>query len=194
MRSRRKDYSKWYNQIWRDNIWFHFKKPIIIGILIICSLISLTYLGFKGYNYIQESKKINAEWEIVHQKLLEEREEKERKKKEEYEQWLNSPYNAVKLAKRRAEIEEERKQELKERERKAYKIGDQIIILDLDNAINFQGKLIANRIGVDVVRGFTEYGSIIGDKGTYSRDYIRKPFSKSEFRELLNLELKGELK
>ena len=36
-------------------------------------------------------------------------------------------------------------------------------------------------------------GLIVGDKGSYGRDYIRKPTSNTEFRELLNMELSGKL-
>ena len=191
MKSRRR--LPWYKQIWWENIYYNYKKAFNYFLLIVCCLTLLILGGIKLHNYIKECQELDTYCEELFAKMDAEKAEKERKHKEDYEKWKNNPNNGYLSSLRQAEYRKAQKEELKKRSDNYYKIGDKIVIMDLNTAINYQGKLIPDRIGVDIVREIKANGMIIGDKGSYGRDYIRKPFSKSEFRELLNMELNGKL-
>ena len=189
MRSRRRLH--FWQQIWWDND--NNKKFYVYVALVLCIITGIILGGYQLNSYLKKRQVEEKEYQVMMERLETERQEKERKHKEEYERWKNNPNNALQSSLRQAEYRKAQKEELKKRSENYYKVGDKIVIMDLDTAINYQGKLIPDRIGVDVVRSFTKAGSIIGDKGTYGRDFIRKPFSKSEYKELLNMELNGKL-
>lgn len=190
MRSRRRRLP-WYKQIWWDND--NNKKFYAYVLLVICIITVIILGGYQLNSYLKKRQVEEKEYQVMMERLETERQEKERKHKEEYEKWKNNPNNGYLSSLRQAEYKKAQEEESKKRSDNYYKVGDRIVIMDLDTAINYQGKLISDRIGVDTVREIKSNGIIIGDKGSYGRDYIRKPFSKSEFRELLNMELNGKL-
>lgn len=189
MRSRRR--LAWYKQIWWDNKYN--QKLYAYIVLIICILIGIILSCYQLNSYLKKKQVEEKEYQVMMQRLETERQEKERKHKEEYEKWKSNPNNGYLSSLRHYKYEQAQKEELKRRSDNYYKVGDKIVIMDLDTAINYEGKLISNRIGVDIVREITSNGTIIGDKGSYGRDYIRKPTSNTEFKELLDMELSGKL-
>ena len=191
MRSRRKLH--FWQQIWWDNISYHFKKPFIITIIILCIIAPLGYLGNKGYNWLKEAKEAEEYNKIWWANYEKEQAQLKAKRKAEYESWKANPNNAYEITKKQAKLKKQREQEIKDYYKNQYKVGDKIVILDLDYYIPYGNSYIADRIDVDVVREIKDNGIIVGDCGTYGRDYIRKPFSKSEYRELLNKKLSGQL-
>ena len=191
MRSRRR--LPWYKQIWWDNIGYHFKKPFIISIIILCIIAPLGYLGNKGYNWLKEVREVEEYNKIWWANYEKEQAQLKAKRKAEYESWKSNPNNGYEITKRQVELQKQRKQEIEDYYKNRYKVGDKIIVLDLDYYIPYGDSYTADRIDVDVVREIKDNGIIVGDCGTYSRDYIRKPFSKSEYRELLNKKLSGQL-
>lgn len=191
MRSRRR--LPWYKQIWWENIYENYKKAFSYFLFIICCLTLLILGGIKLHNYIKECQELDAYCEELFAKMDAEKAEREAKRKAEYESWKNNPNNALQISLRQAEYRKAQKEELKKRSENYYKVGDKIVIENPEVLIKYGDSYIPDRIGVDVVRGFTEGGNIIGDKGTYGRDYIRKPTSDSEYRELVYMKLSGKL-
>lgn len=181
----------WYKQIWWDND--NNKKFYAYVALIICIIIGIILGGYQLNSYLKKRQVEEKEYQIMMEKLETERQEKERKRRKDYEKWKNNPNNGYLSSLRQAEYRKAQKEELKKRSENYYKVGDKIVIENPGVLIKYKDTYIFDRIGTDIVRGITEYGNIIGDKGTYGRDYIRKPFSKSEFRELLDMELNGKL-
>ena len=189
--SRRKRRTGLLNEIWWDNE--NNKKFYAYVALVICIIIGIILGGYQLNSYLKKKQVEEKEYQIMMEKLETERQEKERKRREDYEKWKNNPNNGYLNSLRQAEYKKAQEEDLKKRSDNSYKVGDKIVIMDLDTVINYQDKLILDRIGVDVVREIKPNGLIVGDRGSYGRDYIRKPFSKSEFRELLNMELSGKL-
>lgn len=189
MRSRRKLH--FWQQIWWDND--NNKKFYAYVALVICIIIGIILGGYQLNFYLKKRQVEEKEYQLMMERLETERQEKETKRKAEYESWKSNPNNGYEITKRQIELEKQRKQEIENYYKNEYKIGDKIIVLDLDYYIPYEDSFIADRIDVDVIRGIKDNGIIIGDCGTYSRDYIRKPFSKSEYRELLNKKLSGQL-
>ena len=189
--SRRKRRTGLLNEIWWDNE--NNKKFYAYVALVICIIIGIILGGYQLNSYLKKKQVEEKEYQIMMEKLETERQEKERKRREEYESWKNNPNNGYLSSLRQAEYKKAIKEELKEIENKSYKIGDKIVIENPGVLIKYKDTYISDRIGTDIVRGITEYGNIIGDKGTYGRDYIRKPTSPTEFKELVNMELNGKL-
>lgn len=180
-----------WQQIWWDND--NNKKFYAYAALVICILIGIILGSYQLNSYLKKRQVEEKEYQVMMERLETERQEKERKRREDYEKWKNNPNNGYLNSLRHAEYKKAQEEELKKRSDNSYKVGDKIVIMDLGTVINYQDKLILDRIGVDIVREIKPNGLIVGDKGSYGRDYIRKPFSKSEFRELLNMELSGKL-
>lgn len=189
MRSRRKLH--FWQQIWWDND--NNKKFYAYVALVICIIIGIILGSYQLNSYLKKRQVEEKEYQVIMERLENERQKKEAKRKAKYESWKSNPNNGYEITKRQVELEKQRKQEIENYYKNEYKIGDKIIVLDLDYYIPYEDSFIADRIDVDVIRGIKDNGIIIGDCGTYSRDYIRKPFSKSEYRELLNKKLSGQL-
>lgn len=189
MRSRRKLH--FWQQIWWDND--NNKKFYTYIALVICIIIGIILGGYQLNSYLQKRQVEEKEYQVMMERLETERQEKEAKRKAEYESWKSNPNNGYKITKRQVELQKQRNQEIENYYKNEYKVGDKIIVLDLDYYIPYENSFISDRIDVDVIRDIKDNGIIIGDCGTYNRDYIRKPFSKSEYRELLNKKLSGQL-